>query len=275
MGQKKVKKNKTPEPIEVKKDTVKTAVAPVATLPQGAPKKVRRGKKRSRGGNYAAVAGRVNPGKLYGALEAIRLAKETSFVKFDATIEAHLNLGLDVSKDDQKVRVTLVLPHGTGRQKKILAFVPIEAVNAARLAGVDIIGDDQKIEEIGKGTIDFDVVVAEPSFMAKLSKVAKVLGPKGLMPNPKSGTVSPDPVKAIGELKKGRVELKTETGAPLLHTVIGKKSFDDQKLLENLQAVLSAVKAAKPAKTKGVFLQGLTLSATMGPGVRVDLTSLS
>ena len=234
----------------------------------------RKKNKKSRGASYEKQLAKVNPNRLYPIAQAIKLSKETSYSKFNATIEAHFNLGIDTSKDDQKVRTTLVMPSGTGKEKKILTFVSVDATKSAREAGADFIGDDAKIEEIAKGTIDFDVIVADPDFMPRLSKVAKILGPKGLMPNPKSGTVTSDPIKAIQELKKGRVELRTETSAPLLHTVIGKKSFEERALLENFMAVYNTLKDAKPAKTKGIFIQGISLSATMGPGIRVDLTTI-
>lgn len=231
-------------------------------------------KKKEHGQSYERVKIKVNKDKFYAIAEAIRLAKETSYAKFDATIEAHFNLGLDPSKDDQKIRTTVVPPHGTGKEKKILAFVPLESMKTAKEAGADLIGDEAKIDQIGKGVVDFDIIVSDPSFMLKLSKVAKILGPKGLMPNPKSGTVTSDPVKAIKELKKGRVELRSETSAPLLHTLIGKKSFEDQALVENFITIFNALKSAKPSKTKGTFIQAVTISATMGPGIKVDLGSL-
>lgn len=266
---------------KTEKDEVKTAAVPETPKEKvsAEPKKVKspkkaKTKKKAHGQSYQKQTTKVNANRLYPLAEAIRLAKETAYAKFDASLEAHFNLGLDVSRDDQKIRATTVLPHGTGKVKRILAFVSLETAAAARQAGADLIGDEKKIEETAQGKIDFDVVVAEPSFMPKLSKVARILGPKGLMPNPKSGTVSADPVRAISELKKGRVELKTETNAPLLHTTIGKKSFEDQALVENFLAVYNTLKAAKPAKTKGVFIQSISLSPTMGPGIKVDLTSL-
>lgn len=273
MAKKKVGKKEivTEKPEEVTEVKPKEATSKEST-PKTAKKAKRKKKEHSE--SYEKVKVKVNKDKSYAIAEAIRLAKETSYAKFDATIEAHFNLGLDTTKDDQKIRTTVVPPHGTGREKKILAFVPIESIKASIEAGADIIGDEAKIDQIAKGIVDFDVIVSEPSFMLKLSKVAKILGPKGLMPNPKSGTVTPDPVRAIKELKKGRVELRSETNAPLLHTIIGKKSFDDQALFENFMAVFNALKSAKPSKTKGIFIQAVAISATMGPGIKVDLTSL-
>ena len=182
---------------------------------------------------YKKVNVLVNKDKFYSLREAIRLSKETSYAKFDATIEAHFNLGIDTTKDDQKIRITIVPPHGTGKVKKF-SLCPDRSIKDAKEAGADIIGDETKIDQIAKGVIDFDVIVSDPSFMLKLSKVAKILGPKGLMPNPKSGTVTPDPVKAIKELKKGRVELRSETSAPLLHTLIGKKALRIKPLSKTL-----------------------------------------
>lgn len=267
-----VKKEVESENLEETAKIKSDAVAPQDETPK---KEKRVGlKKKEHSVTYKKINVLVNKDKFYSLSEAIRLAKETSYAKFDATIEAHFNLGIDTTKDDQKIRITVVPPHGTGKVKKILAFVPIESIKTAKEAGADLIGDDAKIDQIAKGVVDFDIIVSDPSFMLKLSKVAKILGPKGLMPNPKSGTVTPDPVKTIKELKKGRVELRSETSAPLLHTLIGKKSFEDQALVENFTTIFSALKSAKPSKTKGTFIQAVTISATMGPGIKVDLGSL-
>ena len=249
------------------------AVTPAVYPPKKISKKSRQ--KKAHSVSYGKQIGKISQERLYSLDEALRLVKETSYAKFDATVEAHFNLGIEVEKDDQKVRTSVVLPNGSGKEKRILAFVPLDKVEGAQAAGALAIGDEKKIEEIARGVIDFDVIVADPSFMVKLAKVAKILGPKGLMPNPKSGTVSNDPIRAITDLKKGKVELKTQSNAPLLHTIIGKVSFEEKALFGNFLAVYNALKAAKPVKTKGVFIKAITLCATMGPGIKVDLTSLS
>lgn len=231
-------------------------------------------KKKTRSPAYLKSLKKINPTKAYHLDEAIKLAKETAYAKFNSSIEAHFQLGIDTDKDEQKVRTNLVLPHGTGKSPVVIAFVPVDRVSAVRGAGADLIGDEEKIEEIGRGLINFDVVVADPSIMIKLSKVAKVLGPRGLMPNPKSGTVTTDAAKVVREIKKGRVEIKSETAAPLLHAVIGKTDFSEEQLRENFLSLLAALIAAKPAKTKGNFIRSLTFSPTMGPGIKVDLDSL-
>ncbi len=285
MGKKKIKALKSEEEAltpkkskkgalieEEKEKAPKTVATSTISPPRKISKKSRR--KKTHSPSYEKRLGKISPERFYSLDEALRLVKETAYAKFDATIEAHFNLSIEIEKDDQRVRTSVVLPNGSGKEKRILAFVPMEKTEGAREAGALAIGDEKKIEEIARGVIDFDVIVADPSFMAKLARVAKILGPKGLMPNPKSGTVSSDPVRAIAELKKGKVELKTQSNAPLLHTIIGKVSFGQQELVENFLAVYNALKAAKPAKAKGVFVKALTLCATMGPGIKVDLTSL-
>lgn len=276
MAKKKVNQSETEELTqnESTKDQVSVSEKSASATPVARIAKKHK-KKDNKSQKYVKVLSHVIKGKFYPLSEAIKLVKETAIGKFNPTIETHFNLGLDVTKDEQKVRTTVVPPNGTGKERKVLAFVPMESIKGAKEAGADIIGDDAKIEEIAKGTIDFDVVVADPSFMARLSKVARILGPKGLMPNPKSGTVTSDSIKAIKDLKKGKIELKTETNAPLLHTIIGKKSFTDSQLLENFMAVYNTLKAAKPSKTKGTYIEAVTLSSTMGPGIKVDLLSIS
>lgn len=213
----------------------------------------------------------VDATKLYSPQEALELAKKTSTVKFDASIEVHCKLGIDPAKSDQAVRGTLTFPHGTGQTKRIAAFVDASNEKAAEEAGADIVGGENLINDIASsGKIDFDVAIATPAMMPKLAKVAKILGPKGLMPNPKSETVTSDIKKTIAELKKGKVTFKNDdTGN--VHQVIGKVSSETEKLLENFQALVEALRRAKPSSSKGVYLQSCTITSTMGPPVRVQV----
>ncbi|OGL66193.1 50S ribosomal protein L1 [Candidatus Uhrbacteria bacterium RIFCSPLOWO2_01_FULL_47_24] len=223
------------------------------------------------GKKYQEAVKLVDAKKLYSPSEALELAKKTSTVKFDASIEVHCHLGIDPAKSDQAVRATLTFPHGTGKSKRIAAFVDAANEKAAEEAGADIVGGDRLIDEIASsGKIDFDVAIATPPIMAKLAKVAKVLGPKGLMPNPKSETVTTDVKKTIAELKRGKVTFKNDdTGN--VHQVLGKVSFDTQKLLENFQTLLEALRKAKPSSSKGIYLQSCTISASMGPAIKVSI----
>ncbi len=211
----------------------------------------------------------VDSKKTYVLEEAVTLAKKTATAKFDATIELHVRLGIDPKKGEQQVRGTLSLPHGTGgAAKKVIAFVSGDKEKDAKDAGADIIGGEELIEELAKtGKIDFDIAVATPDMMPKLAKVAKVLGPKGLMPNPKTETVGADVKKMVGELKKGKIAFKTDDGGNV-HMPVGKASFTEGQLLENATAALEALKRLKPASSKGVYLEQIVLAATMGPGVK-------
>ena len=218
-----------------------------------------------------AAMAKVDPKKVYSPDEAITLAKETSTVKFDATIEVHARLGIDVTKSDQLIRATVSLPHGTGKTKRIAAFVGSNDEKAAKEAGADLIcGVDEikKIKDTGK--IDFDIAVATPEMMPKLAVAAKVLGPKGLMPNPKTETVGTDVKKMISELKKGKMTFKNDDGANV-HISIGKVSFDQAKLKENFAALIEALKKAKPASSKGTYIQSLFLTSSMGPSIKVSM----
>lgn len=223
------------------------------------------------GKKYNEALKLVDQKKLYSPTEAIELAKKTSTVKFDASIEVHCKLGIDPAKSDQSVRATITFPHGVGKSKRIVAFVDAGNEKAAEEAGADIVGGEALINQIvSSGKIDFDVAIATPIMMPKLAKVAKILGPKGLMPNPKSETVTTDVKKTIAEIKKGKLTFKNDdTGN--VHQIIGKTSLDTTKLLENFQVLIEAVRKAKPASSKGVFLQSCALSTSMGPAVRVSV----
>lgn len=224
----------------------------------------------AQGKRYAAALKLIDKTKTYSPEEAIELVKQTAKTKFDSSIEVHVRLGIDSKKSDQQVRATVALPHGTGKTKKVAAFVGTAEKEAeAKAAGADIVGGEELIAQIAStGKYEFEVAVATPDMMPKLAKVAKVLGPKGLMPSPKNETVTVNLKKAIEELKKGKVSFKADDTANL-HQVIGKASFDSAKLLENYNALMDGLRRAKPATSKGTYLLSVTLTSTMGPGVKV------
>ena len=209
--------------------------------------------------------------KSYSINEAIELAKTLKKAKFDASVEAHFRLGIDPKKGDQQVRSAVSLPHGTGKVVKIAAFVSSDKVNAVKEAGADLVGGDDLIEEIKKTEkTDFEIAVAEIDMMKNLAKIAKILGTRGLMPSPKNETVTNNPVKAVKELKKGKISFKNDdTGN--VHVIIGKISFDNQKLEENLKTLIEAIKKVKPASSKGIYIRNLSLNTTMGPGIKISL----
>lgn len=207
--------------------------------------------------------------KSYELKEAVSLLKKTSPEKFDASCEVHMNLGLNPKQADQLLRGTVVMPNGTGKKIRVIAFVPDAQVNAAKAAGASLAGVDELIEKINKGWLDFDVAVATPDVMKSLGKIAKILGQKGLMPNPKAGTVTTDVSATIGEIIKGKVEFRMDKLANV-HNIFGKVSFAEDKLEENLKAFLKAIVAAKPAGAKGIFVKSITLKTSMGPAVKLD-----
>ena len=222
---------------------------------------------------YVEASAKVEKNTLYTKEEAVKLAKETSITKFDGTIEVALKLNLDTKKADQQLRGSIVLPHGTGRVKKILVIAKGEAAEAAKAAGADFVGDTDMIDKIQKENwFEFDVIVATPDMMAHLGKIGRVLGPKGLMPNPKTGTVTMNTAKAVEDIKKGMIEYKADAYGNV-HSVIGKTSFDDKKLIENLEYIVSVITKAKPSVVKGTYIQNISLSATMGPGIKIDKNS--
>jgi large subunit ribosomal protein L1 len=223
--------------------------------------------KRSKALNAAAA--KVDRDRLYAPLEAIRLAKETSTTKFDGTVEVAMRLGVDPRKADQMVRSTVNLPHGTGKTARVLVFATGDRAAAAEAAGADIVGADDLIDEVAKGRLDFDAVVATPDLMGKVGRLGRVLGPRGLMPNPKTGTVTPDVAKAVTEIKGGKIEFRVDKHSNL-HLIIGKTSFDDEKLVENYAAALDEVLRAKPSASKGRYIKKIAISTTIGPGIQVD-----
>jgi len=219
--------------------------------------------------NYKAALATIDRDALYSPIEAVRLAKAGSKVKFDATVEVALRLGVDPRKADQMVRSTVILPHGTGKTARVLVFATGDRAEAARAAGADFVGGDELIDQVSKGFLDFDAVVATPDLMGKVGRLGRVLGPRGLMPNPKTGTVTPDVVKAVNEIKGGKIEFRVDRHANL-HLIIGKASFTDEQLVENYAAALDEILRVKPSASKGRYLKKITFTTTMGPGVPVD-----
>ncbi len=219
-----------------------------------------------------ALAALVNKTKTYSVDEAIVLVKQTSTVKFDASVEVHARLGIDPSKSDQQIRSTVALPHGTGKSKKIAAFVGANNEKAAQEGGADFVYGEEDIKKLKDGLlkIEFDIAVATPDMMPKMAMAAKVLGPKGLMPNPKTDTVGPDIKKIVSELKKGKAAFKNDDGANI-HQVIGKVSFSEAQLKENLAAFMDALKRVKPSSAKGTYIKSVYLTSAMGPSVKVEI----
>ncbi len=213
----------------------------------------------------------VDPNKTYSLVEALELAKKTSTVKFDASLEVHMNLGIDPTKPDQVVRGTVVLPWGSGKTKKVAVFAEGDKVKEAREAGADVIGGAELIREIKEsGKVSFDVAIATPDMMKDLAQIAKVLGPKGLMPSPKNETITPNIKKAVEELKKGKVPFKNDETANI-HQVVGKISWDANKLEENVKAFVEAVRKSKPSAAKGTFIKNMVLCSSMGPAIKVSI----
>ena len=217
---------------------------------------------------YNAARELVDSTKKYTIDEAVELAKKVSYVKFDPTLEAHIQTNANPKYNDQQVRWTVVLPHGTGKSVKVAAFVSDDKIEEAKNAGADIAGNTDLLAEIEKGNIDFDVLVTSPEMMRDLAKAARILWPKGLMPSPKAGTVTPKLTDTINEIKKGRVEFKLDKGG-VVHVGIGKLSFDNKQLEENLKALIDALNAAKPAGVKGQLIKKVHIAPTMGPGIQV------
>jgi large subunit ribosomal protein L1 len=258
---------KKAEEVKVEETVVESASAK-ATADKG---------KKSKGGKRVATPKRkkvvlnFDRAKTYPIVEAIKLVKENSHEKFDASVDAHFNLGIDTAKGEQQVRSTVALPHGVGKTVRIVAFVEPGKEAEAKAAGADFIGNDEFIDKIKKTEkTDFDLAIAEPSVMKKLGMIAKILGTRGLMPSPKNDTVTPDPIKAIAEFKKGKLSFKNDdTGN--LHITIGRKSFADAKLVENFNALLEIVKKAKPSSSKGIFIKNITVCTSMGPGIKIQI----
>jgi large subunit ribosomal protein L1 len=228
------------------------------------------------GKQYLEAAKKIDRSRLYTPTEAVALLKETSFTKFDATVEVHVRLGIDPRHADQNIRTTVTLPHGTGKSVRVLVFAQGEAIQAAQEAGADFAGGEDLINRIDKENFfDFDIAIATPDMMGQLGRVlARKLGPRGLMPNPKSGTIVPpaDLARTIREVRGGRVEFRNDkTG--LLHVAVGKVSFTPEQIYENITALMEVVKAAKPANSKGTYIKSVTFTSTMGPGIRVDVAA--
>ncbi|MFD0902237.1 50S ribosomal protein L1 [Actinomadura sediminis] len=223
--------------------------------------------KRSKG--YRAAAEKIDRDRLYSPVEAVRLAKETAVTKFDATVEVALRLGVDPRKADQMVRGTVNLPHGTGKTARVLVFAGGAKADEAREAGADFVGSDDMIERIQGGFLDFDAVVATPDQMGKVGRLGRVLGPRGLMPNPKTGTVTMDVAKAVSDIKGGKIEFRVDRHANL-HFIIGKASFDERLLVENYAAAIEEIQRLKPSAAKGRYVKKAALTTSMGPSIPVD-----
>ena len=223
----------------------------------------------NRGKNYQSSAKLIDRSKLYEPAEAVKLIGEVAKAKFDETVEAHIRLGVDPRRSDQQVRGAVVLPYGTGKTKRVLVFAKGEKAHEAEEAGADYVGADDLAEKIRGGWMDFDITVATPDMMATVGKLGKILGPRGLMPNPKTGTVTFDVAKAIAEIKAGKVEYRVDkTG--IVHVPIGKASFGEEKLMANLAVLMDAVVKARPAAAKGAYLKSISVAATMSPGVFIS-----
>ncbi|HEY9493279.1 MAG TPA: 50S ribosomal protein L1 [Intrasporangium sp.] len=223
--------------------------------------------------NYRAAAELITPGKLYAPLEAVRVAKQTAKAKYDETVEVAFRLGVDPRKADQAVRGTVNLPHGTGKTARVLVFANGDKAEAAREAGADYVGSDDMIEKISGGWLDFDAVVATPDLMGKVGRLGKVLGPRGLMPNPKTGTVTMDVAKAVSDIKGGKIEFRVDKHANV-HFVTGKASFSAEQLSENITAALDEIVRLKPSSSKGRYVLKGTVSTTFGPGIPLDVNVL-
>ena len=222
---------------------------------------------------YASVLEKVEKNKVYTTLEAVKLVKELANTKFDETVEVAMNLNLDTKKADQQLRGAIVLPHGTGKSQTVLVLAKGDQAKAAKDAGADYVGDLDMIEKIEKENwFEYDVIIATPEMMPMLGKIGKVLGPKGLMPNPKTGTVTMDVAKAVSDTKKGKVEYRTDSYGNI-HGIVGKVSFEEAKLAENLEAFVGAILKIKPTTVKGNYVKNISISSTMGPGIKLDVNS--
>ena len=226
-----------------------------------------------RGKKYNESAKLIDRSVQYDANEAISLVKKSAVAKFDETIEAHIRLGVDGRHADQQVRGAVVLPHGTGKTVRVLVFAKGDKVNEAEAAGADFVGGDELIPRIQGGWFDFDVVVATPDMMGVVGRLGRVLGPKGLMPNPKAGTVTMDVTKAVNDIKAGKIEYRLDK-TNIIHCPVGKASFTEEQLADNFQTLMGAIIKAKPASAKGTYLKSVTLASTMGPGVKVNAAKL-
>ena len=221
------------------------------------------------GKKFREAAAKVDRAAVYTPLEAVKLVKELASAKFDETVEAHFRLGIDTRKADQNIRGSISLPHGTGKTVRVAVFAEGAQAEQAAEAGADVIGSDELIAQIQKGEINFDAAIATPMMMAKVGRIGKILGPRGLMPNPKLGTVTMDVAKMVSELKAGRVEYRADRYG-ICHVPLGRVSFDEQKLVENYAALYTEILRVKPASAKGKYVKSISVSSTMGPGVKID-----
>jgi len=237
------------------------------------PKPVTRPLIERRGKNYRKVAEQLEAGKLYSLKEALELAAKTNPSKFDASVELHIVLGVDPRQADQNIRNTVSLPHGTGKTVRVAVFAPADQHKAAKDAGADIVGEDEFLQQLDKNELNFDILVSTPQLMPKLGKYARVLGPRGLMPNPKSGTVAANVGKAVKEAKAGRIEYRVDKQS-IVHLAIGKVSFGGDKLADNAKAFFDSLNSVKPTTLKAAYIKSVSASSTMGPGIKVDTTSL-
>ncbi|MBD5431146.1 50S ribosomal protein L1 [Lactobacillus agrestimuris] len=226
------------------------------------------------GKKYLEAAKKVDPNKFYSIEEAMKLVKETSYANFDASVEVSYNLSVDPKQADQQIRGSLVLPNGTGKTQKVIVFAEGPQAEQAKAAGADEVGSDELVEKVQNGYLDFDVVVATPMMMAKVGRLGRVLGPKGLMPNPKTGTVTMDIEKAVKNVKAGQVEYRVDRQASI-HTAIGKVSFTEEQLAENFEALRDVILRARPAAAKGQYIKSVAVAATFGPGIKLDPLNLN
>ncbi len=273
---KKVEENKLAEERTGGKDIIKKEVSKKETSKKTEAKKVDSkkpakvlGPKEKHGKKYQKVLSLIEKGKEYEPSEAIDLLKKTTITKFDSSVEIHINLNIDPKEADQQVRGTVSLPAGSGKVKKVCVICGIEKEKEAKDAGADFVGGKDMIEKIGKGWTDFDVCVASPEIMGDLGKIGKVLGTKGLMPSPKVGTVTVDIGKTVTDIRRGRADYKTDP-AGIVHSSVGKVSFDSKKLSENIEAFVTAIKSAKPSGVKGAFIESIYLTTTMGPSIKLE-----
>ena len=233
------------------------------------PKPITRSRLERRGKNYRKVSEKVEKGKAYSLEEAVKLAVATSPVKFDATLEMHFRLGVDPRQADQNIRATVTLPAGTGKDVRVAVFAPLDLAKTAKAAGADIAEDEEFTKRLDKEQLDFDVLISTPQYMPKLGKYARLLGPKGLMPNPKAGTVTMDIEKAVKEAKAGKIEYRVDKQA-IVHVGLGKVSFGADKLMQNVNAFIDSLKSQKPASIKGQYVKSVYISTTMGPSIQVE-----
>lgn len=228
---------------------------------------------KKQGKKYVEASKLVDKNKLYTTSEAVELVKKSSITKFDGTVEIAINLNIDTKKADQQMRGSIVLPHGTGKTKRICVLAKGAAAEEAKKAGADYVGEQDLIDKmVNENWFDFDVIVATPEMMPSLGKIGKILGPKGLMPNPKTGTVTQTPASAVEDIKKGMIEYRADSYG-IIHAAVGKVSFDDNKLVENINFIVNSIIKAKPTTVKGNYINSIVISSTMGPGVRIDKNS--